>query len=147
MENNDFENIRNALKNQSKYDYLKVNHWVEMDKVINDYSPRVDRGKKEFISFEKIASFNEFSTLAGAEVVADLFRFFINVDYEPVTSWVDELSNHELLALNYTLLNFPFSADYDITNVTLTDILKSIVGKTTLPEKFTRERIKYEETK
>ena len=38
MEEINFENIKSSLKNQCKYDYLKKNHFVEMDKVVNDYA-------------------------------------------------------------------------------------------------------------
>ena len=144
MEEINFANIEVAIKNQCKYDYLKKNHSVEMDKVVNDYAPRMT---EEFIPFESIALFSEFSSIAGPEVIADLFRFFANIDFDELTSWVDELTEHELMVLNYVLENFPFSESYDITNCSITDILKTIVGKSRLPEKLTRERIRYEETK
>ena len=144
MEEINFANIKVAIKNQCKYDYLKMNHLVEMDKVVNDYAPRMT---EEFIPFESIALFSEFSSIAGPEVTADLFRFFVNIDFDELTSWVDELSEHELIVLNNVLENFPFSESYDITNYSITDILKTIVGKSRLPEKLTRERIRYEETK
>ena len=144
MEEINFENIKSSLKNQCKYDYLKKNHFVEMDKVVNDYAPRMTEG---FIPFESIATFSEFSSIVGPEVTADLFRFFINIDFSSETLWVDELSEHELIVLNYVLENFPFSESYDITDCSLTDILKAIVGKAKLPKKFTRGRIRYEETK
>ena len=140
-----FENIKNMLKNQCKYDYLKENYRIEMDKVINDYAPRVS--KLEFISFETIATFKDFSLIAGPDVVFDLFRFFVNVDFSEVTSWVDELTEHELVVLSYTLENFPFSDDFLLIDFTLTDMLKTIVGKSRLSEGFTRERIRCEETK
>ena len=144
MEEINFENIKSSLKNQCKYDYLKKNHFVEMDKVVNDYAPRMTEG---FIPFESIATFSEFSSIAGPDVTTDLFRFFINIDCSSETLWVDELSEHELIVLNYVLENFPFSESYDITDCSLTDILKAIVGKAKLPKKFTRGRIRYEETK
>ena len=144
MEEINFENIKSSLKNQCKYDYLKKNHFVEMDKVVNDYAPRMTEG---FISFESIATFSEFSSIAGPDVTTDLFRFFINIDFSSETLWVDELSEHELIVLNYVLENFPFSESYDITDCSLTDILKAIVGKAKLPKIFTRGRIRYEETK
>ena len=144
MEEINFANIKGSLKNQCKYDYLKKNHFVEMDKVVNDYAPRMT---EKFIPFESIATFSEFSSIAGPDVVADLFRFFVNIDFSAETSWIDELSEHELLALNYVLENFPFSENFDITNCSLTQILKSIVGRAKLPNTFTRERIRYEETK
>ena len=43
--------------------------------------------------------------------------------------------------MNYVLENFPFSEDFDITDCSITDLLKSIIGRAKLPEKFTRERI------
>ena len=138
MEKINFENIKSSLKKQCKYDYLKKNHSVEMDKVVNDYAPRMT---EKFIPFESIATFSEFSSIAGPDVTADLFRFFINIDFSLETSWVDELSERELIILNYILENFPFSEDYDITNCSITDLLKSIVGRAKLPKKFTRERI------
>ena len=141
MEEINFENIKSSLKNQCKYDYLKKNHFVEMDKVVNDYAPRMIEG---FIPFESIATFSEFSSIAGPDVTTDLFRFFINIDFSSETLWVDELSEHELIVLNYVLENFPFSESYDITDCSLTDILKAIVGKAKLPKKFTRGRIRYE---
>lgn len=144
MEEINFANIKGSLKNQCKYDYLKKNHFVEMDKVVNDYAPSMT---EKFIPFESIATFSEFSSIAGPEVTADLFRFFINIDFSLETLWVDELSERELIVLNYVLENFPFSESYDITDCSLTDILKAIVGKSRLPEEFTRERIRYEETK
>lgn len=144
MEEINFANIKVAIKNQCKYDYLKMNHFVEMDKVVNDYAPRMT---EEFIPFESIALFSEFSSIVGPEVTADLFRFFVNIDFDETTSWVDELSERELIVLNNALENFPFSESYDITNCSITDILKTIVGKSRLPEKLTRERIRYEETK
>lgn len=144
MEEINFENIKSSLKNQCKYDYLKKNHFVEMDKVVNDYAPRMT---EEFIPFESIALFSEFSSIVGPEVTVDLFRFFVNLDFSSETLWVDELSEHELIVLNYVLENFPFSESYDITDCSLTDILKAIVGKAKLPKKFTRGRIRYEETK
>ena len=144
MEEINFENIKSSLKNQCKYDYLKMNHFVEMDKVVNDYAPRMT---EEFIPFESIATFSEFSSIAGPDVIADLFRFFANIDFDEITSWVDELSKHQLIVLNYVLENFPFSESYDITNCSITDILKTIVGKAKLPKKFTRGRMRYEETK
>lgn len=144
MEEINFANIKGSLKNQCKYDYLKKNHFVEMDKVVNDYAPRMT---EKFIPFESIATFSEFSSIAGPEVTADLFRFFINIDFSLETLWVDELSERELIVLNYVLENFPFSESYDITDCSLTDILKAIVDKSRLPEEFTRERIRYEETK
>ena len=144
MEEINFENIKSSLKNQCKYDYLKKNHFVEMDKVVNDYAPRMTEG---FIPFESIATFSEFSSIAGPDVTTDLFRFFINIDFSSETLWAAELSEHALLVLNYVLENFPFSESYDITDCSLTDILKAIVGKAKLPKKFTRGRIRYEETK
>lgn len=147
MEQINFENIKNALRNQSKYDYLRMNNWVEMDKVINDYAPRISKEKLEFIPFESIPTYSEFAKITGPEVISDLFRFFININFEPVIAWVDELNDRELLILGYVLENFPFSEDLDVTHCTLTDILKSIVGKAKLPKEYSRERIKYEETK
>ena len=138
MKEINFEDIKVTIKNQCKYDYLKMNHSVEMDKVINDYAKRMT---DNFVPFESIALFSDFSSIAGPEVVTDLFRFFANIDYDKQTSWVDELSERELIILNYVLENFPFSEDYDITNCSITDLLKSIIGRAKLPEKFTRERI------
>lgn len=140
-----FESIKNALRNQSKYDYLRTMHWVEMDKVVNQYT--LKSSGADFVPFENIASFRNFANITGPSAVADLFRFFNNVDFAAVTSWVDELTENELGVLGYTLDNFPFSEWLDINNCTLTDILKSIVGRAKLPEKLTRERIRYEETK
>lgn len=72
-----FNNIKSNIKNQSMYDYLKQYHWVEMDKVVNQYAQRVPREEIEFIPFENIVLYSEFATVAGPEIVVDLFRFFL----------------------------------------------------------------------
>ena len=138
MEKNNLEDIKVAIKNQCKYDYLKMNHSVEMDKVVNDYAKRLG---PDFIPFENIALFSEFSTVAGPDVVADLFRFFSNVDFAKQTSWVDELDEDELITLNYFLENLPLLEDYDIKNCTVTDLFKYMVWKKKASENFRRERI------
>ena len=80
--------------------------------------------------------------------MVDLFRFFSNIDFETVTSWVDDLNERSLLMLDYTLKNFPFNDSIDIADCTLTDLLKSIVGSKGLPDKVAkRERTKYEKIK
>ena len=143
-----FNNIKSNIKNQSMYDYLKQYHWVEMDKLVNQYAQRVPREEIEFIPFENIVLYSEFATVAGPEIVVDLFRFFSNIDFETVTSWVDDLNERSLLMLDYTLKNFPFNDSIDIADCTLTDLLKSIVGSKGLPDKVAkRERTKYEKIK
>lgn len=74
MKEINFEDIKTTIKNQCKYDYLKMNHSVEMDKVINDYAKRMT---DNFVPFESIVLFSEFSSIAGPEVVTDLFRFLL----------------------------------------------------------------------
>ncbi len=99
------ENVKDALKKQSLYDYAKTNYPKKVQNIIIPADNAQNHGVvwQELTRLSKLFNYNDFVSHYGVEVADQVLSLVKDIEYSNATEWVNVLSVEEVMKLGYFL--------------------------------------------